>query len=596
MPVGLTAETRLDVEADVELARILVSWPTPPRLKPGDRELDFLGLVLASGKSSRLYKKLVYELQIAQDIAAIQESGQLASTFEISVTVRKGKDPKQALSIVDEELAKLRTTPPSQAEVERARARLLSSLIFGMERVTSRAKFLQRVQSGDGRSWVLRARHRCPSNRSAERRERRRRAVASSGQARGDAGYAHRRRAPRRQARRREGSSGCEPEAGTGSGCEAESGGTVKRPDSDVGAPRRAHRLRRYGPAAKRSGFRAGPEQPAATVGDRRRILSQAGPRAGSRARFRATEDRAGAPGQRHSRALGPAPRAADRRARNRARSRRRPGGTGSRRVHRRHAASRHENAARARAQRRAGRARRQLFRLHRLRRHRRTRAMLVVQAGRALADSRRRSAKPGIFASRDRTREKEAADHTRSTEGRAECALGQCGRRNVVPGPARLRLAADRRRGGGEEDRAPETCRVLLGPVEARGADADAGWRRGERPRDRRARTRFRRFEGHRDRTQGPGRSGVETTGLTDRDRRSPGRRAVERQRRTRRRRPVDAGLRRAHGDEHVVRGQILEPAQSQSEGKTRLHLRSGFGLRDAPRRGSVQRRRTRS
>ena len=139
MPVSLAKETRLEVEADVELARVLVSWPTPPRLKPGDRELDFLGLVLASGKSSRLYKKLVYELQIAQDVSAVQESSQLASTFEITVTLRKGKDSKQALSIVDEELAKLRTTPPSQAEVERARARLLSSLIFGMERVTARA-------------------------------------------------------------------------------------------------------------------------------------------------------------------------------------------------------------------------------------------------------------------------------------------------------------------------------------------------------------------------------------------------------------------------------------------------------------------------
>ena len=139
MPVTLSKETRLEVEADVELARVLMSWPTPPRLKPGDRELDFLGLVLSSGKSSRLYKKLVYELQIAQDVSAVQESGQLASTFEITVTLRKGKDPKQALAIIDQELAKLRTAPPSQVEVERARARLLSNLIFGMERVTSRA-------------------------------------------------------------------------------------------------------------------------------------------------------------------------------------------------------------------------------------------------------------------------------------------------------------------------------------------------------------------------------------------------------------------------------------------------------------------------
>jgi zinc protease len=139
VPVALSKETRLEIEADVELARVIVSWPTPPRLKPGDRELDFLGLVLSSGKSSRLYKRLVYELQIAQDVSAVQQSSQLASVFEILVTLRKGKDAKQALAIVDEELKKLRATPPSQAEVERARAHLLSSLIFGMERVTARA-------------------------------------------------------------------------------------------------------------------------------------------------------------------------------------------------------------------------------------------------------------------------------------------------------------------------------------------------------------------------------------------------------------------------------------------------------------------------
>ena len=261
-----------------------VSWPTPPRFKPGDRELDFLGLVLASGKSSRLYKKLVYELQIAQDVAAIQESSQLASTFEITVTVRKGKDPKQALSIVDEELAKLRTTPPSQAEVERARARLLSSLIFGMERVTARANSLNEYNQMTGDPGYFErdlAGHQSvqPKDVSAAAAQ-----LASRRPARGDAGHAHRRSAARRKARRTEG--GPEPRARKRGHGEAHRLWSLD--DSRARSPRCAGTPRPPptpvpGPAPSIL------PQPAPTT---RRILSQASSRARPRARVRATEDR----------------------------------------------------------------------------------------------------------------------------------------------------------------------------------------------------------------------------------------------------------------------------------------------------------------
>jgi predicted Zn-dependent peptidase len=140
--VTLVGERRLDVEADVELPLVQLSWVTPPVFAPGDAELDLLALVLSTGKTSRLYKRLVYDLQIAQDVEASQQSSQLASIFEIEVTLRKGKSPEQALKILDEELAKLGKAPPTADEVERARARTLSALIFQMERVTARANEL----------------------------------------------------------------------------------------------------------------------------------------------------------------------------------------------------------------------------------------------------------------------------------------------------------------------------------------------------------------------------------------------------------------------------------------------------------------------
>jgi zinc protease len=150
MPVALDAEKTLKIEADVELPRISLSWPTPPQFSAPDADLDVLAHVLSSGKSSRLYKRLVYDLQIAQDVSAYQASAQLSSTFEVVVTIKKGKSVDEVLKVVDEELAKMRATPAGDAEVERARAQLLSHLVFDVERVTARANMLNQYNQGTG--------------------------------------------------------------------------------------------------------------------------------------------------------------------------------------------------------------------------------------------------------------------------------------------------------------------------------------------------------------------------------------------------------------------------------------------------------------
>ena len=142
VPVTVMSERRLAVEADVELARVQITWPTPPIYAPGDGDLDAAGAILSRGKSSRLYKRLVYDLQLAQDVTANQTSLQLASTFDISVTIKKGKDPLKVLAIVDAELDKLRSAPVADAELERVRPGLLSGLVYPLESVSTRAEVL----------------------------------------------------------------------------------------------------------------------------------------------------------------------------------------------------------------------------------------------------------------------------------------------------------------------------------------------------------------------------------------------------------------------------------------------------------------------
>ncbi|MBI5533596.1 MAG: insulinase family protein [Deltaproteobacteria bacterium] len=148
--VELKGETTLQIDAGVELGRVYITWPTPAAYKPGDAALDLAANVLTQGKSSRLFKRLVYDLQIAKDVSAYQASAQLASTFEISATAKKGHTPEELLKVIDEELGKLRAQAPSDAETERAKTSFETDLIFGLERMGSRADLLNHYHQVTG--------------------------------------------------------------------------------------------------------------------------------------------------------------------------------------------------------------------------------------------------------------------------------------------------------------------------------------------------------------------------------------------------------------------------------------------------------------
>jgi predicted Zn-dependent peptidase len=137
--VQLTQQKRVDVSAQVELGRVYVSWPTPAFFTAADAELDMAAHVLSSGKTSRLYKRLVYDMQIAQDVSAHQISMQLGSLFEITATAAPGHTPDELLKAIDEELQKMKTAPPSEAELERAKVEVRAQGVFELEHTGSRA-------------------------------------------------------------------------------------------------------------------------------------------------------------------------------------------------------------------------------------------------------------------------------------------------------------------------------------------------------------------------------------------------------------------------------------------------------------------------
>jgi zinc protease len=117
----ITAERRAVVQDRIQLSRVYMAWLTPAFFKPGDAEADLVAAVLGGGPSSRLYKSLVYEKQIAQDVTAFQLSMSLGSMFQIVATVRPGHTPADVEAALDAELDRFRRDGPDETELTRAK-------------------------------------------------------------------------------------------------------------------------------------------------------------------------------------------------------------------------------------------------------------------------------------------------------------------------------------------------------------------------------------------------------------------------------------------------------------------------------------------
>ncbi len=129
----ITSERRAVVGDQVELPRVYMAWITDPVFTQGDAECDLLGRILGGGKSSRLYRKLVYEKRIAQDAAAQQYSMALGSIFTVEATAKPGVTPDELEEAIDEELEALRREGPTLAELEGARNTIEAAIIRGLE-------------------------------------------------------------------------------------------------------------------------------------------------------------------------------------------------------------------------------------------------------------------------------------------------------------------------------------------------------------------------------------------------------------------------------------------------------------------------------
>jgi zinc protease len=145
-PLGAPSPRRIKVSDRVALPRLTMVWHSPALFAPGDAACDLLASILAEGKSSRLYRDLVYRRQIAQEVEVRQESHRLTSLFRIDVTCSPGRSPAELERAVDAHLATLRARAPSAREVDRARRRIEADFVRHLEPLAQRADLLNHYQ------------------------------------------------------------------------------------------------------------------------------------------------------------------------------------------------------------------------------------------------------------------------------------------------------------------------------------------------------------------------------------------------------------------------------------------------------------------
>lgn len=144
---GVVRET---IEDNVELPKVLMAWHSPKHHAPGDADLDLLAAILDRGKSSRLYKALVYDEPLAQTVSAYQASQDQGSYFAVEAIARPGVTPAALEKAIDEQLKKVLAEGVTGEELERARNQYETGFVSRLQSLASRASMLNMYESTEG--------------------------------------------------------------------------------------------------------------------------------------------------------------------------------------------------------------------------------------------------------------------------------------------------------------------------------------------------------------------------------------------------------------------------------------------------------------
>jgi len=131
----MTGTRRAMLQDHVPQARIYKVWNIPGYAARDYTLLDMTSDLLAGGKNSRLYKRLVYADRTATAVSAGVGPFEIGSQLQMTITVKPGEDPAAVEKALDEELAKFLATGPTPAELDRIRTSNYAGLARSLERL-----------------------------------------------------------------------------------------------------------------------------------------------------------------------------------------------------------------------------------------------------------------------------------------------------------------------------------------------------------------------------------------------------------------------------------------------------------------------------
>ena len=151
-PARLAADVREVIEDRVTLPQVSISWPAVEAWHADDPALGMLADVLGQGKTSRLYERLIYREQAAQSASASYGGRELAGAFQVTVMAREGTSLSQMERAVYEEIGRLATEGPTEAELIAAKNGAESSFVMSLASTLGKADRLNSYSTFRGKA------------------------------------------------------------------------------------------------------------------------------------------------------------------------------------------------------------------------------------------------------------------------------------------------------------------------------------------------------------------------------------------------------------------------------------------------------------
>ena len=134
MDTALSGTVELTTHDRVQLPRLYIAWPTVPDFSPRQPALDVIAAILGDGRSSRLYRSLVYETRAARDVRVYHYAQEIAGELVVQATANPGRSLEELEGEVLQQIGRIRKGDVDERELQRAKNRIQASHVFQLER------------------------------------------------------------------------------------------------------------------------------------------------------------------------------------------------------------------------------------------------------------------------------------------------------------------------------------------------------------------------------------------------------------------------------------------------------------------------------